>query len=157
MKRTGEKILSWIGNVINILMVIVLGFAAISLSSLGGDFEQELMNELQNDPAVTGEDAQMAADMLGMMGSTFVGITWFAVIVMIVGTVLGIIGAIKITNNAKTAGILLLVAGGGMLLLTLGTTLIQSVLLIIAGIMCLARKPRVTVNNEPDPNSNPQP
>ncbi|GAK09303.1 DUF4064 domain-containing protein [Geomicrobium sp. JCM 19038] len=155
MKRTGEKILSWIGNVINILMVVVVGFLAIGLSAIGGDFEQQMMTELENDPAFTGEEAQMAADMFGMMGSTFVGLTWFALIVMIIGTVLGIIGAIKITKNAKTAGILLLVAGGGMLLLTVGTTLIQSVLLIIAGIMCLARKPQVTVNDEPNPDPQP--
>lgn len=76
---------------------------------------------------------------------------WFVVIVLAVGFFLGIVALIILKNSPKRSGIIFIVTGIFMFFLTLGATLIQTVLFVIAGIMCIVRQPtnqNVTVNPE---------
>ncbi len=69
---------------------------------------------------------------------------WYAWVVLgihILGFVLGIIALIILKKSPKKSGIILLATAILMLLLTIGATLIQSVLFFIVGIMCIVRKP----------------
>ncbi|GAK14552.1 DUF4064 domain-containing protein [Geomicrobium sp. JCM 19039] len=141
MKRTGEKVLGWIGVAVNFLIIVLTALGTVGMSALFGSdqMQAELEADLANDPALNSEDIDMVLSVFSM----FSAIGWFAVVVMVIGMILAIIGLIKINGNAKTAGILLIVSGALMVILTLGGSIIQSVLFIIAGIMCLARKPKV--------------
>lgn len=65
---------------------------------------------------------------------------WFAVAVHIAGFFSGLVALISLKTNAKKAGIILLITGILMFFLTLGATLIQTVLFVIAGSMCLIRQ-----------------
>ncbi|WP_167751502.1 DUF4064 domain-containing protein [Lentibacillus salicampi] len=77
-----------------------------------------------------------------MMSEKFVPwYAWFVVAVHATGFILGVIALVLLKSKPKTAGIVLIATSIVMLLLTLGGTLIQSALFIIAGIMCLARTP----------------
>lgn len=76
---------------------------------------------------------------------------WFVVIVLAVGFFLGIVALIILKNSPKRSGIIFIVTGIFMFFLTLGATLIQTVLFVIAGIMCIVRQPtnqNGTVNSE---------
>ncbi|GAK03221.1 hypothetical protein JCM19037_1524 [Geomicrobium sp. JCM 19037] len=141
MKRTGEKVLGWIGVAVNFLVIVLTAMGTVVMSAAFGSdqLQAELEADLANDPALNSEDIDMMLSVFSM----FSAIGWFAVVVMVIGMILAIIGLIKINGNAKTAGILLIVSGALMVILTLGGSIIQSVLFIIAGIMCLARKPQV--------------
>lgn len=65
---------------------------------------------------------------------------WFVVIVLVVGFFLGVLSLIILKNSPKKSGIIFIVTGIFMFFLTLGATLIQTVLFLIVGIMCLTRK-----------------
>ncbi|MBB6448367.1 hypothetical protein HNR44_000316 [Geomicrobium halophilum] len=149
MKRTGELVLGIIGVVINSIAAIIGTFMTISLQ-VGFDQESDLIeNELMNDPNIQAEEAEAVMGMMGM----FAPMGWWIVAIHVIGLILGIIALVKLKNNGKAAGILFLVAGGGMLILTLGFTLIQSILFIIAGIMCLVRKPPVSSEPPEEPRT----
>lgn len=66
---------------------------------------------------------------------------WFVVIVLAAGFFLGIVALIILKNSPKRSGIIFIVTGIFMFFLTLGATLIQTVLFVIAGIMCIVRQP----------------
>lgn len=66
---------------------------------------------------------------------------WFVVAILVAGFFLGIVALVMMKNNAKRAGVILLSIGIFSFFLTLGATLIQTILFVIAGSMCIARKP----------------
>ncbi|QQK81375.1 DUF4064 domain-containing protein [Salicibibacter cibi] len=140
MKRTGEMALGIIGVVITFVIGLLVVIGTIGFQSFMGMVEQEMMQ----DPTLSAQEAEAGAWALGMFGS----FGWWIFVMHIIGLVIGIIAVIKLNSNAKLAGILFLVSGGAMLILTFGTSIIQSVLLIIAGIMCLVRKPPVSLEEE---------
>lgn len=142
MKRTGEKVLSIIATVLNVLSV---GFLILML--IGG---QMLLDTGMNDPLFQSEvESQMYAsglteaemdealllmeDFLSFIG----GIGWLLVVLGVIAIVLGIIGAVKVGKNAKLAGILFIIAA-----ILSGIISIPSILLFIAAIMCFVRKPQ---------------
>ncbi|WP_158589704.1 MULTISPECIES: hypothetical protein [Clostridia] len=65
---------------------------------------------------------------------------WFVVAVHVTGFIFGVIALILLKDKPKISGIVLVAISIVMLILTLGATFIQSVLFIISGIMCLAKK-----------------
>lgn len=141
MKRTGEMVLGIIGVVITFLafflvMFTVIGVQQADLTQMTNMIEQELAN----DPNIPAQEAEeLSAMVLGVVSSA----GWWFLAVHAIGLVLGIIALVKLNRNAKTAGILFLVAGGGLLLLTVGFSFLYAALFIIAGLMCLLRKPQV--------------
>ncbi|WP_445506462.1 DUF4064 domain-containing protein [Niallia sp. 03190] len=114
MKRTTEMVLGIIALVLQ-LLVIVLGVSIAFL--IGSQFPEQLPQSIE---------------------------LWYAWVVLgihILGFVLGIIALIILKKSPKKSGIILLATAILMLLLTIGATLIQSVLFFIVGIMCIVRKP----------------
>lgn len=142
MKRTGEKVLSIIASVLNVLSV---GFLILML--IGG---QMLLDTGMNDPLFQSEvesemyasgltEAEMDEALLLMEDflSFISGIGWLLVVLCVIAIVLGIIGAVKVGKNAKLAGILFIIAA-----ILSGIISIPSILLFIAAIMCFVRKPQ---------------
>ncbi len=138
MKRTAEKTLGVIGLILSILGVLMGGAIAALFHYIMSDpavqieFEQQLLA----DPTITPEVVDVIKTFMGLFGGTM----WFIIIALIIGTVLTVIGLVNIWNNKnpKGAGILFLIAG-----VLAGFVSLPSILLYIAGILCLVRKPPV--------------
>ncbi|MFC7684810.1 DUF4064 domain-containing protein [Ureibacillus sp. GCM10028918] len=142
MKRTGEKVLSIIATILNVLSV---GFLILILFS-----SKMLIDTGMNDPIFQSEiESQMAASglteaemdeallLMGDFVSFINGIGWLFVVLGVIAIVLGIIGAVKVNKNAKVAGILFIIAA-----VLSGIISLPGILLIIAAIMCFVRKPQ---------------
>ncbi|RWZ54540.1 DUF4064 domain-containing protein [Halobacillus fulvus] len=114
MKRTIENVLVILALV---LQLLVLMFGLIFAIFIGTAYPEQL--------------PQVAELWYG----------WFVLAVHLAGLIAGLIAFVKIKDNPRASGILLVATGIIMLFLTLGATFIQSVLFIIAGIMCFVRQP----------------
>lgn len=138
MKRTAEKTLAIIGLILSIFGVLMGVALAALFNFIMSDpatqieFEQKLLT----DPSITPEAVELMNILMGLFGGTM----WFIVIALIIGIVLTIIGLVNIWNdkNPKLAGILFLIAG-----VLAGFISLPSILLYIAGILCLVRKPSI--------------
>lgn len=133
MKRTGELVLGIIGSIL-LLIGIILG---VSLSSVFGSdefnnqFQEEFNQELQNDPAFSDADVEVAEEVFGALGSFAVGLT----VSWAIAGILGILATIFVKKKTKLSGILFLVGG------VVGiASVIPAILYVIAGIMALVRK-----------------
>ena len=124
ISRTGERILAWIGVVIQLLGVLMWGGILLFMGSAG--FEEEL----RADPSLTPSEASESATIFLVI----MGVGLAIGLIVLIGT---IIGSIKIGKSNKLAGILLLVFG----IISLILNWISAILWIIAGIMLLVRKP----------------
>ncbi|MEB8094967.1 DUF4064 domain-containing protein [Staphylococcus caprae] len=135
IKRTGEKVLSWIGNILHLLY---LGFIVLMVSMMGNkDFKDEMINSSQSsNPDVSSDQLNQYYGMLSSMGTGFI-------IFLIALLILAIIGTILISKKPKVAGILLIIAG----IIGIFTSFIAGILWLIAGIMLLARKPKDDIYN----------
>ncbi|GKV68284.1 hypothetical protein NCCP2716_07820 [Sporosarcina sp. NCCP-2716] len=135
MSRTAERVLGIIGIVFTVISIAggIFGAVIFRMMNTNAEFRQELEMDFYSDPAMTQGDIDMIFNILDGLG----GFLWLLVVFCIISLVLNIIALIKIWNNKnpKLAGILFILAGltGGILTLT-------SILLYIAGIMCLTRK-----------------
>ncbi|MCH1625614.1 DUF4064 domain-containing protein [Fredinandcohnia quinoae] len=141
MKRTGEIILSIIGMCLYAL-ISLLGFALIALNG-NEDFTNEMENIAAEDPALSGMDMGAIGDAVSAGG-------WYFIIVSLLSIVIGIVCLVLLKGNKhpKAAGIILIVVA---VLSTLGTfflAIISGILYLIAGILCLVRKPKETFNND---------
>ncbi|MBO1001344.1 hypothetical protein ACFSKI_14900 [Pseudogracilibacillus auburnensis] len=72
---------------------------------------------------------------------------WGVVAVHITGFLSGVVALVMLKNTPQKAGITLLITGIFMFFLTLGATFIQTVLFVIAGSMCIVRRPTETKND----------
>ena len=70
IKRTGEKVLSWIGNILHLLY---LGFIVLMVSMMGNkDFKDEMINSSQSsNPNVSSDQLNQYYGMLSSMGNRF--------------------------------------------------------------------------------------
>ncbi|WP_167578602.1 DUF4064 domain-containing protein [Jeotgalibacillus proteolyticus] len=150
MKRTGEIVLSVIGVIINILMLVgvFLLNAFFSDEQVRREFEQELEND--PDLAASGMNVSDIIDLFSGLGTYFI-------IVVLISTILSIVAIVVVRGNRKPklAGGLLI---GSALLVGLGTLLLgwlPALLFLIAGIMCFARKPKVTEPVSPEDEYRP--
>ncbi|WOV83968.1 DUF4064 domain-containing protein [Sporosarcina jeotgali] len=135
MNRTAEKVLGIIGLVFTALGVIASIFGAVlfSMFSSNPDFRTEMEMEFYSDPTMTPADIDIIFNIFDGIG----GFIWLGVIFLVISLVLTIIGLVNIwkNKNPKLAGIMFILGGltGGILSLT-------SILLYIAGILCLTKK-----------------
>lgn len=142
MKRTGEKVLSIVASVLNVLSVgflILILFGSKALIDTGLN-DPLLQSEIENEMYASGlTEAEMdeALLLMGDFGSIIGGIGWLFVVLGLIAIVLGIIGAVKVNSNAKLAGILFIIAA-----VLSGIISLPGILLIIAAIMCFVRKPK---------------
>ena len=143
MNRTAEKVLGIIGLVFTVFGVIASIFGAVifNMFSNNPDFRTEMEMEFYSDPSMTPADIDMFFKVIDGLG----GFLWVGIVFLVISLVLTIIGLIKIWNNKnpKLAGIMFILGGltGGILSLT-------SILLYIAGILCLTKKPKTTYPEE---------
>ncbi|MGG0642352.1 DUF4064 domain-containing protein [Sporosarcina gallistercoris] len=143
MNRTAEKVLGIIGLVFTALGVVASIFGAVIFNMLSSDpnLRTEIEMDLYSDPAFTPEDIDMVFSIFDTLG----GFLWVGVVFLVISLVVTTIGLIKIWNNKnpKLAGIMFIIGGltGGILSLT-------SILLYIAGILCLTKKPKTTYPEE---------
>lgn len=136
MKRTPEVILGIIG---------ALGYAF--MAALGGFMlwlqgNRDLMEEsvtATGDPELdlTMEEFDMVLDLLGAGGTVLLASAIAAV-------VLGIVAMILLKGNKKpvVAGIIFLIVAVGVSITTTGIGILAGIFYLIAGIMCLVRKPK---------------
>jgi hypothetical protein len=141
MKRTAEKVLSIISALLTAVGVF-LSFGLLALfnylksePTFRGDFELEMMTF---DPTITPADVDVIYSNFFLIGNFI----WLIIISFIISLILTIIGIVNIWNNKnpKLAGIMFIIAG-----VTAGILSLTSILLYIAGILCLTKKPPLTV------------
>ncbi|WJY27153.1 DUF4064 domain-containing protein [Sporosarcina trichiuri] len=146
MSRTAERVLGIIGIVFTVISIFgaVFGAVIFRMFTTNADFRQEIEMELYSDPAMTPADIDMFFNMFDAFG----GFLWFVVVFFLISLVLNIFGLVKIWNNKnpKLAGILFIIAG-----LTAGIVSLTSILLYVAGIMCLTRKETLPPRDYQDP------
>lgn len=126
IKRTGEHVLTWIGVGLTALGVLLIGLILPFMQS-----DAVISSMVEQDGSITYEDAANSTSFLQVF---FGGL----LVIGIITLVLAIIGGVFINKKAKTAGILLIIAGAISLL---GNWLV-AILWIVAGIMLLVRKPK---------------
>lgn len=140
MKRTAEKVLSILSVVLTVIGII-LSFATLALvnflksePTFRGDFDLEM---IAFDPTLTSTDLDAIYSSFLLVGNFM----WFIIISLIISLILTIIGIVNIwkNKNPKLAGTMFIIAG-----LTAGILSLASILLYIAGILCLTRKPPLT-------------
>lgn len=142
MKRTGEKALSIISVVLNIISVGILILMLVGSKMVVNDPQVNI--EIENSLAQSGLTEQEIADSVNFMGEfiDFIStIGWVFVVLGLISIVLAIVGAIKVNANPKLAGILFII---GCVLS--GIISLSGILLLIAAIMCFVRK---TKNSTP--------
>lgn len=147
MSRTGEMVLGVISAVFTIISIIALSFLVISGSAAFQDpsLNAELQQEILNNPALTGQEAEMVVQFSDALPGMFSAFGWGFIIVLVISLVLNIIGIVSVTKNKKPklAGVMFILAG-----LFAGIISITSILLYIAAIMCFVRKPPVQFAEE---------
>lgn len=152
--RTGELVLGVIGAVFTAISVILLaiavssGSAALDDPELMGQFEQDVITEMQNDPSLTAEDAEMASQFLSEGLGAISVFGWAAVVVLVISLIFNILAIVFISKNRnpKLAGVFFILAGLFAFILSL-----TSILLYIAAIMSFVRKaPSASQGHHPD-------
>ena len=128
IKRTAEKVLTWIGVGIQTIAILFCGFLALVIGLNSNEFETALLE----DGTYTVDEAQFVV----MIYNFFVN---FAVIFGILALILAIVGGVFINKKTKLAGILLIIAGVLSFFFSL-----SGILWLVAGIMLLVRKPAPT-------------
>ncbi|PHK48615.1 DUF4064 domain-containing protein [Staphylococcus edaphicus] len=130
MKRTIERVLAWIGIVLQLIGVALI---AILMPLLNNSETKDAMIQqlMEDDSSLTQQDGTA---MIGMLN----GLLTVGLVLAIILLIIAIIGAFLIGKKAKVAGILLIIAG----VISFVGNWINAVLWLIAGIMLLVRKPK---------------
>lgn len=150
MKRTGEKVLIVIASIFNVIAIIFTAIVMAGAKVIVGDatFAQTIYDSLvaTAEPGVEELNVDEIQSILDMAAPyiNVVGVT--AIIVALIGLILGIVAYVFINKNKKmsTAGALLIVAG----VLSGGISL-TSILYYIAAILCFVRKEPPVVLEKP--------
>ncbi|CAH0345286.1 DUF4064 domain-containing protein [Bacillus sp. CECT 9360] len=136
MKRTGEYVLGIIGVILSALMT---GLGAIFIFFQGSeDFQRGMENEFANDPTLNSGDVEMIMDGMDILGP----IGWLLIVAAILGFVFGLIAVFLLKRKPKAAGIVFIVGAVLVGLVSVGAGFLPGLLYLIAGIMCLVRKPK---------------
>ncbi|MBS4207730.1 DUF4064 domain-containing protein [Bacillus sp. FJAT-50079] len=135
MKRTGEMTLGIIGIVLSFFMAIF--GVALKWASDSEEIKSVFLEATENDPALNPSDAELVFSTLAGAGTSML-------IAAIIGIVIGIIAAIFTKGNKKPklAGILFIVSAVLITIISFLTGFLPALLYLIAGIMCLVRKPK---------------
>lgn len=124
MKRTAEKVLSWIGIVFGILGIIFF-FLAKPL------FNPDKVDTDAVNAGKSAEQARQGAENMSAAMTT-------GVVTSIIALILALIAVFLIKKNRIAAGVLLIIAG----IIAFFSNWICTILFLIAGIMMLVRKPK---------------
>ncbi|WP_438313312.1 DUF4064 domain-containing protein [Sporosarcina sp. FA9] len=153
MSRTAEKTLAIISAVFTGIAIII-SFAGLSIYKIAQadpNFHNDIESDLLSDPTIGLDETALILSIIDLFG-VFI---WAIILGLIISFILTIVGIIVIWKNKrpKLAGILLIIAG-----LLAGVLSLTSILLYIAGILCLTRKPpnlekTIYQNNNEDSNA----
>jgi cytochrome bd-type quinol oxidase subunit 2 len=135
MKRTGEIVLGVIGAIFYGLGAL-FGVVMLVLKD-----QQDLLREISQDPEVSDViDINSLVDTLSAGG-------WTLIITSLIALILGIIAIVFIKGNKKpkAAGIIFIVTAVVITIATFGAAIFPGIFFLIAGIMCLARKPQTAI------------
>lgn len=136
MNRTAERVLGIISLVFNALGVImaIAGAVFFNILNSDSDLRREVEVDILSNPDITPADM----DVFFTFFNAFGGFMWLVVIFFVISLILTIVGLVNIWNskNPKLAGIMFILAG-----LTAGILSLTSILLYIAGILALTKKP----------------
>ncbi|WP_436862679.1 DUF4064 domain-containing protein [Staphylococcus caeli] len=144
MKRTIERVLTWIGIVLQLLGVVFIAIAMplMGNSEIKDSFIQGMMEE---DSTFSYQDG---TDIFNVLS----GLMVVALIVGIILLIVAVIAAFLIGKKSKVAGILLIVVG----VISLVGSWINAILWLVAGIMLLVRKPKAPIyDKDEEGNYNP--
>ena len=135
MKRTAEIILGIIGVVIYGLTAALGGFM-IYLESNKDLLEESFNETAKQNPEMGMADMEAALDMLASGG-------WLLTISSVAAIILGIVAMILLRGNKKPviAGIIFIATAVIVAIITVGVGIIPGIFYLIAGILCLVRKP----------------
>ena len=138
MKRTGEVILGIIGA-LSFAVVAAIGGGLVWL--VGNDeFYDEFIAEMQ------AQDPELYGDLGGMTEAMSSG-GWSMVVVSVIAIILGIVAMILLRGNKmpKVAGIIFIVVAVVGTVATVFLGFFGGLFYLIAGIMCLVRKPKPVI------------
>lgn len=136
MKRTAEVVLGIIGALAYGFLAAIGGLIIWlqSNESIGKDFYEEMIAQ---SPELEWADYQVFIDSFGAIGLTLLIGSLLAVIVGVVAMVL-----LRGNKKPKVAGIIFIVTAVLVAIISFGTGVIAGAFYLIAGIMCLVRKPK---------------
>ncbi|MGW7899699.1 DUF4064 domain-containing protein [Staphylococcus shinii] len=144
MKRTTERVLTWIGIALQLIAVVIL--AVIIPMLRNGEAKDAFINQMRQ------EDASITHDEANAFFSTLSGLVTTGLVIGIIILIIALVAAFLIGKKAKIAGVLLIIAG----VISLLGNWINAVLWIVAGIMLLVRKPKGPVySKDNDEDINP--
>ncbi|NWK85131.1 DUF4064 domain-containing protein [Staphylococcus sp. GSSP0090] len=134
MKRTAEKILVWIGIILQFIMIFLMAIIAPFFNDVS--VKNELIEVINQSNVYNQNASQMdPANIVDLVSNLFIS----ALIVVIVCTVIAIIFATLINKLPKFAGIIFIILG---IVTVLTLNWITAILWLIAGILLLVRKKR---------------
>lgn len=141
MKRTGEVVLGIIGSLAYAFFAIVGGFMAW----LQG--KDELLQDIFDESAAGGAELSQN-DMNTMVDAMGDGGMMIAVS-SVIAIILGIIAMVLLKGNKKpkVAGIIFIVVAVVISFVSFGTGILGGIFFLIAGIMCLVRKPQTLIES----------
>lgn len=135
MKRTGEIVLGVIGAIFYGLGAL-FGVIMLVLKN-----QQDFLREISEDPEVAD-----VIDVNSLVNSLAAG-GWTLIITSLIALILGIIAIVFMKGNKKpkAAGIILIVTAVVIAIVTFGLAIFPGIFFLIAGIMCLVRKPQTVI------------
>ena len=140
MKRTAEIVLGIIGA-LGYAFMAAIGAFMLWMQNNRDLIETELTTGT-GDPSTdfSMEEFETAMDMLGAGG-------WIVLLSAIAAIVLGIVAMVLLKGNRKPviAGIIFIATAVIVSFVTTGDGVIAGIFYLIAGIMCLVRKPKTTL------------
>ncbi|WP_047983182.1 DUF4064 domain-containing protein [Ornithinibacillus californiensis] len=142
MKRTAEITLGIIGTVFYVFSVL-LGVLRVWAENNKG-YLYDFMIDNQADMQLTNSD-------IGMLEETFsMNLAQGGILLIfmpILAIVLGIISLVFLKGNKRpvAAGIIFIATGVVYVIVTAGGGILSGILYLIAGILCLARKPKTVI------------
>lgn len=136
MKRTGEKVLVWIGIILQFILIFLMAIITPFLNDVS--VKNELADAIYNSSMYDQGKPQIDASNLVDVASQ---IFLLALVIVIICTVLAIIFALFINKIPKVVGVCFILLG---IVTVLTLNWLTAVLWLIAGIMLLARKQKHT-------------
>lgn len=136
MKRTGEKVLIWIGIILQFILIFLMAIITPFLNdvSVKNELADAIYNSNMYDQGTPKIDASNLVDVASQ-------IFLLALVIVIICTVLAIIFALFINKIPKVVGVCFILLG---IVTVLTLNWLTAVLWLIAGIMLLARKQKHT-------------
>ncbi|HEU5140496.1 MAG TPA: DUF4064 domain-containing protein [Bacillales bacterium] len=134
MKRTGERVLSIIGIVINAIIAAIVTMAVLAFQRYSA--QGQLESQMSGNPEMGAMNPDQVMDIIG-------GVGWVVVAATVIGIIIGLIAVFNLKENKKPkqAGIWLIIGAVVVGVASIGAGWLPALLYLIAGIMCLVRKP----------------